>query len=151
MKFKLLVKAVEKILGMADKGDAPRADMYLPDFLLALSLVLLGGGSACVIAFFFVHNIWLIPIGAGVLIFGIAALLCWKNQTIHILTGETFQYTTFWGNSRTYHFRDITGLRQNSDSMTLFVGKDKIHIESMAILSPRLVQLLNEALENSRT
>ena len=31
---------------------------------------------------------------------GIAAILCWRNQTIVILTPYTFQYTTFLGRKR---------------------------------------------------
>ncbi len=52
-----------------------------------------------------------------------------------------------FGQTRTYYFSDITGLRRNSDSMTLFVGNEKVHIESMAVLSERLVNGINEALE----
>ena len=46
MKFKILVKLVEKLLGVADDGEGPRADVFLPDKLLAMSLgfMLLGIG-----------------------------------------------------------------------------------------------------------
>ena len=47
MKLKILVKIIEKIFGMANHGDEPRADMYLPERLLAMSLVFLAGGIAC--------------------------------------------------------------------------------------------------------
>ena len=40
MKLKILVKMIEKLLGMTDRGDEPRADMFLPDRLLAMALVL---------------------------------------------------------------------------------------------------------------
>ena len=41
MKLKILVKIVEKLLGMTDSGDEPRADMFLPERLLAMSIVFL--------------------------------------------------------------------------------------------------------------
>ena len=146
MKLKLLVKLVEKLLGMADHGDAPRADMYLPDRLLAMSLVLLGGGTGCGIAAAFHFDISLVAFaGLGVLS-GIAALLCWKNQSIRVLSDERFAYTTMFGNTYTYNFSDIEWLRRNRDSMTLFVAGKKVHMESMAVLSDRLVELINKSL-----
>ena len=38
MKLKILVKAIEKLLGIASNDGEPRADMYLPDRLLAMSI-----------------------------------------------------------------------------------------------------------------
>jgi len=148
MKLKVLVKIVEKLLGMTDSGEEPRADMLLPDRLLAMTLVFLAGGIVCIILAFTNSVIWLL----GVVIcfaFGIAALLCWKNQSIHVISDEQFTYTTMFGKTRTYSFSDIQGLRRNQDSMTLFVANEKVHIESMAILSERLVALINNALEKT--
>lgn len=148
MKLKVLVKIVEKLLGMTDSGEEPHADMLLPDRLLAMSLVFLAGGIVCIILAFTNSVIWLL----GVVIcfaFGIAALLCWKNQSIHVISDEQFTYTTMFGKTRTYSFSDIQGLRRNQDSMTLFVANKKVHIESMAILSERLVALINNALEKT--
>ena len=82
----------------------------------------------------------------GVLL-GIIALLCWKNQAIHVISDTHFTYTTMFGNTTTYSFADIQGLRKNQDSMTLFVAGKKVHIESMAVLSDRLVDRINAALE----
>jgi hypothetical protein len=55
-----------------------------------------------------------------------------------------------FGNTRTYNFCDIKGLLRNQDSMTMLVGNDKVHIESMAVLSERLVDSINKALEQRR-
>ena len=41
MKLKILLKIVEKIFGVTIDDDRPRADMYLPVRLLAMSLILL--------------------------------------------------------------------------------------------------------------
>lgn len=146
MKLKILVKIVEKILGMADSGDSPRADMFLPVRLLAMSLILLAAGTALA-----VFTVLRFSVGATIaavlcLVLGVFALLCWKNQSIHVISDEQFTYTTMFGNTRTYSFADIQGLRRNQDSMTLFVAGEKVHIESMAVLSQRLVDLINREL-----
>ena len=146
MKLKILVKIVEKLLGMTDSGDEPRADLFLPDRLLAMSSVFLAGGIVS-IALAIINSVtWVL----GVVIcfaFGIAALLCWKNPSIRIVSDEQFTYTTLFGKTRTYSFSDIQGLRRNQDSLTLFVATEKVHIESMAILSERLVERIDNALE----
>lgn len=147
MKLKILVKIVEKLLGMTNSGDAPRADMYLPERLLAMVLVALAGGTACGIYAIFSHAVWAIVCAVLGIVLGVLALLCWKNQSIHVISDEQFTYTTMFGNSHTYSFADIQGLRKNQDSMTLFVAGKKVHIESMAVLSERLVNHINEALQ----
>ena len=146
MKLKILVKIVEKLLGMENGDGAPRADMYLPERLLAMALVLLAGGTAFAVFAVIRAVIWAIAIAALLLILGIFALLCWKNQAIHVISNEQFTYTTMFGNTRTYRFSDIQGLRRNQDSLTLFVAGEKVHIESMAVLSQRLVERINTAL-----
>lgn len=146
MKLKILVKIVEKILGMSG-SDGPRADMYLPERLLAMALVFLAGGIGCGVYAIFSPATWAIVCAPLGIILGIMALLCWKNQTIHVISDEQFTYTTMFGNTTTYSFADIQGLRKNQDSMTLLVAGKKVHIESMAVLSERLVNHINEALE----
>ncbi len=146
MKLKILVKVIEKLLGMTDSGDEPRADMFLPDRLLAMSIVFLAGGIVSIVLAITNSITWVL----GIIIcfaFGIAALLCWKNQSIHIISNEQFTYTTMFGKTRTYSFSDIQGLRRNQDSLTLFVAGEKVHIESMAVLSERLVERIDNALE----
>ncbi len=147
MKIKLLVKLVEKLLGMADTGDEPRADMYLPDMLLAMALVMLAGGTACGVYCIVQFALWAVVCAAVFLVLGVAAVMCWRNQTIRMISSSQFVYTTFLGNSYTMAFADITGLRQNSDSMTLYVRDKKIHIEAMAIISPRLAEAINSRLQ----
>lgn len=150
MKLKFLVKLIEKIFGIAIGDDQPRADMFLPDRLLAISLVLLAGGGACVIITILNFAIWVLACAVFGIVFGIFAFLCWRNQSIHVISDEQFTYTTMFGNTRTYSFSDIQGIRQNNDSLTLFVDNQKIHIESMAIISERLVILINKVLEQAK-
>lgn len=147
MKLKILVKMIEKLLGMPDSSQAPRADMFLPERLLAMALVFFAGGIACGIFTIFQLAVWAIMGTVVGIVLGAFALLCWKNQAIHIISDEQFTYTTMFGNTYTYRFSDIQGLRQNRDSLTLFVADKQVHIESMAIMSDRLVTRINEALE----
>ena len=146
MKLKILVKVIEKLLGVTPSGDESRADMYLPDRLLAMSIVFLAGGIACGVYAFVHFTVWAVLGAVACIAFGVTALLCWRNQSIHIISDEQFTYTTMFGNTRTYSFSDIQGLRRNQDSLTLFVAGEKVHIESMAVLSERLIERINTVL-----
>jgi len=144
MKLKILVKVVEKILGMTSSNGT--ADMYLPERLLAMALIFLAGGSAFALFSIFRFVIWAVVCAILGILLGVGALLCWKNQKIRIISDEQFTYTTMFGKTYTYAFSDIQGLRKNQDSLTLFVANKKVHIESMAILSERLVDKINLSL-----
>jgi hypothetical protein len=146
VKLKILVKIVEKLLGMNDHGNEHRADMYLPDKLLALALVLLAIGTACGIFAVIQFALWAVVCAALGLILGLFALLCWRNQAIHMISSEKFTYTTMFGNTYTFSFSEIEGLLQNTDSMTLLVAGKKVHIESMAIITDRLADRINQVL-----
>ena len=147
MKLKLLVKLGELILGEAYSEDEPRADMFLPLWLLAFAIVMLVAGVAVGIYAAVELSVGAV-VGAVVCLgLGIMALLCWKNQSIVVLSDESFEYSTFLGNKKEYRFQDITDLKQNNDSMTLFVGNEKVHIESCALLTDRLIELINAQLE----
>ena len=150
MKLKILVKIIEKILGIPSSGDGPRADMYMPDKLLANALVYLGGGIGCAIFAVIKFKIMAVVLAVVGVVFGIFALLTWKNQSIQVISDEQFTYTTMFGRTRTYSFADIQWLRNNPDSMTLFVANKKIHIDSMAIISPRLLKLIKNSLEQKK-
>lgn len=148
MKFKLLVKVAALILGAAYREDEPRADMYLPIWILALALVLFLAAVGIIIA----AVLTAVSVGAIIavmlcLLLGELALLCWKNQSIRMLSDDAFEYTTFLGSKKEYRFDAITMLRKNNDSMTMFVGGGKVHIESCAILSDRLVERINRQLD----
>lgn len=119
----------------------PRADMFLPKWLLIFGIVLLIGGVVLTFVFF--------PAALFCFALGAAAVLCWKNQTIRIISDSTFVYTTFLGRQREYRFSQIEGLRQNSDSMTLFVGGGKVHMESCACITQRLIDKLEEHLPDA--
>lgn len=146
MKLKILVKIVEKLLGVTVSDSEPRADMFLPERLFAMAIVLLAGGTAFALFAIFKFSVWAVVVAVFGIALGIAALLCWKNQAIHVVSDEEFTYTTMFGNTCTYSFSDIQGLIKNQDSLTLLVAGKKVHIESMAILSERLAERINKAL-----
>lgn len=146
MKLKILVMLGAWILGSDNSEEAPRADMYLPIWLLAFALVLIIAGAAALLYSVVCFSVGAIVGGVFLLGLGVSALLCWRNQTIKILPNDSFEYTTFLGNQKIYRFSQITGLKRNSDSVTLLVGDGKVHIESCAVLSEELVQKLDHAL-----
>lgn len=148
MKIKLLVKLGELILGKSMSDDEPRADMFLPLWLLAFSMLLLAGGIALGIYAIVKFSVGIVVACGFCLALGALAYLCWKNQTIVMFENDTFEYTTFLGNKKVYSFNEINGIRYNNDSMTLFIGDGKVHIESTAIITERLAERVNKQLEN---
>ena len=150
MKIKLLVKLGEWILGKGISEEEPRADLYLPIWLLAFALVLLAVGVSMELYLFLHFSVGASAVAVICLVLGIAALLCWKNQTVQMLSEETFEYSTFLGNKTVYRFDEIRGIKKNSDSLTLYVGEGKVHIESCAIISDRFTERIAKELEALR-
>lgn len=147
--MKLLARILEKLLGERYGDDEPELDMYLPNRLLAIGMVFSGIGIVLAAAAFLTSNLMFV-IGTIIFIpFGISAYLCWKNQSIRMISSGKFEHTTMFGNIHVYNFSDITGLKKNRDSLTLLVAGKRIHIEAMAILSPRLVSAINQALQKT--
>lgn len=142
----VLAKIGSLISGKKISATEPRADMYLPFWLLVLSLVLF---ICTVIAGCgFISDI---STGSTIcacicFVVGVAALLCWRNQQIVMISEDAFEYTTFLGHKYVYQFSEITDLKERNDSMTLLVGKKRVHIESCAILSDRFVKRVNHEL-----
>ncbi len=150
MIFRVIVMIGERILGKPFSEDGPRADMFLPVWLLAMGMALVAlGAGALIVSLIIPPSVAAIIVaaaGLAMVLFGAAALLCWRNQTIVMLSEDEFEYTTFLGSKRVYRFDDITHMRVKQDSLTLFVRGDKVHIESSAIMSRRLITRLDIAL-----
>lgn len=127
--------------------DVPRADMFLPAWIFAMGLLFaaFGGILGTVLAILRLP-VPLTLLAAALVLLGVAALLCWKNQTIRMLPNDTFMYSTFLGNKTIYRFDEIKGIKRGSDSITLFVGEGKVHIESAAIVTERLAVRINQQL-----
>ena len=138
---------VMKIFDSKNCNFNPRADMFLPDWINTLGVVLDAAASVAlgVSVTIGVYSIIIFSLLLGSL--GIAAYLCWKNQKINIIDENTFEYTTFLGKKTVYKFSDIRELRVNTDSCTLFVGEGKVHIESCARMSIELWDKIDVALK----
>lgn len=121
-------------------------DMYLPNWLCGFGWFLIALAFAAVITSF-PSNIRGMVAGTLCLGLGILAILCWKNQWIRILNGAEFEYSTMFGNRTVFQFSQITGIRQNKNSWTLFVGGRKVHIEACAVISDVLRKRLEQVLE----
>ena len=128
--------------------DEPRADMFLPAWLFVMGLLLCIFGTIVGIVFAVLQiSSLMIALAAVMVLLGVAAFLCWKNQTIRMLPNDAFEYSTFLGKKTIYRFGDIKGLKKNTDSVTLFVAEGKVHIESIAIVTDRLSDRINKQLE----
>ncbi len=122
-------------------------DMYLPNWLCGFGWFLIVEAFAAAIISFS-SNIRYLVVEILCLGLGISAILCWKNQWIRILNGAEFEYSTMFGNRTVFQFSQVTGIRRNKDSWTLFVGSRKIHIESCAVISDALRTRFEQVLGN---
>ena len=128
--------------------DEPRADMFLPAWLFSLGLLCLAFSIMIGIVVVVLQiSVLLVVLSIILVLFGTAAILCWKNQTIHMLPNDSFEYSTFLGTKTVYRFSEIKGIKKGSDSITLLVGEGKVHIESIAIISDRLAERINKQVE----
>lgn len=138
-----------KIFNPNQCNATPRADMFLPNFLKYFGSFLDVVAAAFLVATF-ITQIWGLIIGtliSGCL--GVAAWLCWKNQTIKIISDEQFEYTTFLGKTTLYRFSDIKEVRINQDSWTLILTNGKVHIESMVCMSETLYNKIEAAINKT--
>ena len=93
--------------------DEPRADMFLPAWLFVMGLLLCIFGTIVGIVFAVLQiSTLMIALAVVMVLLGVAAFLCWKNQTIRMLPNDTFEYSTFLGNKIIYRFSDIKGLKR---------------------------------------
>ena len=147
---KVLLSAIaERVLGEPYSKDKPRADMYLPLWVLGMGLFLLVCCIAAVICAVVIPSVAAAVIALVCFILAAAAMLCWKNQSARMLSDDEFEYKTFLGNTRRYSFSQITRLKQNPDSCTLCVGTEKIHIETCVILTDRFIERINRELSQN--
>ena len=145
----LLSAIAERVLGEPYSRDEPRADMYLPLWIFGLGLFLLVCCIAAAVCAVAIPSVAAAIAALVCFILAAAATLCWKNQSARMLSDDEFEYKTFLGHTRRYSFSQITQLKQNPDSCTLFVGKEKIHIETCAILTDRFIERINRQLSEN--
>ena len=140
--FRLIAGLVTRLLGV--DGEAERADMHLSNHHLGLAAAAFLAVFVLVARYIYTKEWFYLVLGVAFLLCCIGILLCYRNQRIYVLSDEEFQYSTFLGNKKIYRFDEITALRKNRDSLTLFLGKNKVHIEARAVLSDRLKTLIIE-------
>ncbi len=119
-------------------------DMHLPARQLGLGIGAIGGGIA-LIGYGVIRQDHVLPMlfGAALLIFGVAAVLCWKNQTITMLDEERFVYRTMFGNEREYRFDDIADMTGNRDRTLVMQDGGKVFLESSAEMSEALMAAIS--------
>ena len=122
--------------------------MYLPFWVCILGIVFLI--AACVfLASTFSSSVYSL-IGFGIcLALGVSAILCWKNQSIKMIDGSTFVYTTMFGRKNHYSFSSIQELKISRDSFTLILDHGKVHIENCAVMSERFIAALDSVIKRS--
>ncbi len=145
--FSSILSIIKRLLKKTADFEKVKADMFLPTWLFIIGLAGVTTGLFGIAFNIYDFNIPLIVAFSILLLLGMGAILCYANQKIYILDNLTFEYTTFLGNKKIYRFYDIKGIKKNTDSITLYVANDKVHIESCAILSARLVEKINDILK----
>lgn len=121
--------------------------IYLPKFLFYFGCFLhLVGGALSVDSLYKMNGIIFI-FGVFISLVGIAAMLCQINQKTTMTSNNTFEYTTFLGNTREYRFSDVVGIQLHRDSLTILMNSGKIHVESMAVVDEKFADKLDEILE----
>lgn len=128
--------------------DKLRADLFLPAWMFGLGVFLIMFFSIVGTVTALLRLPVFFPLLSAVLVLGgVAMLLCWKNQTIHMVDDDRFAYRTFLGKTTVYRFDEITRIKRRPDSATLFVAEGKVYLDHAAIVSGRLAARLNEQLE----
>ena len=140
--LRLIAGLITRLLGVDE--EAERADMHLSNHALGLAGAALLAVFILVARYIYTKEWFYLVLGVAFLLCCIGILLCYRNQRIYVLSDEEFQYSTFFGNKKIYRFDEITALRKNRDSLTLFLGKSKVHIESSAVMSDKLRALIIE-------
>ena len=142
--MKSFIRIIEKILGIPEHGDSPRADVLLPNSVLFIGVGIFVVGIGCLIFTLIDFNSSKLIASILTLVVGIFTLIWWKNSTITILTTQTFEYKTMSGKTKTYRFDEITGYQKSYNFTEILIGKDKVRIEDTALMTQRLRTLLNK-------
>ena len=138
--FRLIAALFTRMLGVDE--EAERADMHLSNHALGLALAAILAVFLLIARYISTDQWFNLIFAAAFLLAAIGILLCYKNQRIYVISDEEFVYSTMFGRRKNYRFDQITAIRKNRDSLTLFVGDGKVHIESSAVMSERLRQLI---------
>lgn len=139
-----MVKLIEKLLGIPEHGDSPRADLMLPNSILYIAVGSFIIGILILISSIFDFNGSMVVAGLLVILFAIGTLMWWKNSTIKIIDTDTFEVSTLTGKVTKYRFDEITGYQKSYNYIEIYLGKKRFNIESTALMTQRLRTLLNK-------
>ena len=142
-----MVKLIEKLLGIPEHGDSPRADVMLPNSILYIGLGILVVGFGILVSLIFDFNASLLGAALLVVVFGIYTIIWWRNTTITIIDTNTFKVSSLTGKVRTFRFDEITNYHKIYNNVEIYVGKEKFSIESTALMTQRFRTLLNKQLK----
>ena len=126
-----------------------KKDVYLKShvLLIGIGFVLIGTLSAYYIYRESPSNIILAAIP---FVFGIFAILSWRNKWVSMINNHEFVYSNTLGIKRTYRFSDITKVERHINAGGIFysyinihVDKEMIHIEGNAIVSKKFSDKIN--------
>ena len=133
------------IAGTTLVDDKPRADMFMPAWLLTVGLLFASIGV--LIGFVMIYfSPAFVAAGAVLALIGGVLLLWWKNQMIHMLPDDTFRYRTMFGKKTVYRFSEIRGIKRGNGYVVLLMGEGKVYVDSSAIVSDRLAERIDQRL-----
>ena len=120
------------------------ADMYLPEKVKNLGIFCLVCTPFAIAGAVLLSQAWIFFALCALffLVTGICALLCYKNQMVLLCSEEELCYRTFLGHYYFLNYSDLQQVKKNMDSITLVFATKKVHVESCAILSQDLEQLI---------
>lgn len=144
MKFNELKRLAKDALGLDDKSKS--ADMRLPERILAFSFLILLLGLIFLLGFILSMSVALLFMSLFAILMSAFAFLCFKNQKIYIISNEEFLFITIFGKKNQYKFREIIDIEAMQGSKILIFRSESVRIDSSAILSERLKELLNNEL-----
>lgn len=141
-----MIKLIEKILGIPEHGDSPRADLMLPNAILYIGVFVVIVGFGILISTLFNFNSSMLLASFLVIIFGAISVIWWRNSTITVIDTQTFKVSSMFGKVKTYRFDEITKYEKSYNYFTIFVGNEKFNIDETSLMTQRLKTLFNKAL-----
>lgn len=141
-----MIKLIEKILGIPEHGDSPRADLMLTNSILYIGVIVFIVGIALLISTLADFNSSMLLAALLVMLFGAVSIIWWRNSTITIIDNHSFKVSSMFGKVKTYRFDEITGYEKSYNYFTIFVGKEKFNIDETSLMTQRLKTRFNKAL-----
>ena len=137
---------IEKVLGIPEHGDSPRADLMLPNQILYIGICILVIGILLLISCIFDFSSSKVLAALLVILFAVMTVIWWRNTTITITSTHTFVVSNIFGKTKEFRFDEISGYQRSYNFVEISVGSEKFKIEDTSLMTQRLRTLLNKAL-----